>query len=499
MASRVIPVDPFDLVIVGATGDLARRKILPGLFRRYLAGQMPAQARIIGAARSDLDDDGFREMVRAAIAEFGGAERDDPALPEFLAHLHYVPVDARGPDGWAQLRDLLRDDVIRAFYFSVGPSLFGDLAERLEEFEISTPQTRVVVEKPFGRDLQSARALNATLAAHFDESQIYRIDHYLGKETVQNILTFRFGNSIFEPLFDRRYVDSVQITVAEPLGMEGKRGHYYDKAGAMRDMVQNHMMQLLCLTAMEPPSGLEANAIRDEKVKVLRSLMPMTPEEVAAHTVRGQYVAGVHEGDAVKGYLEEEGVGADSLTETYVAMRFEIDNWRWAGVPFLMRTGKRLRKKTTEVAIFFKQPPLQFFRRESSPNLCLLSDRPKANQLVFRIQPEEGISLTFASKRPGMQIELEEVNMDFFYREAFDERSPEAYERLLLDAWRGDPSLFTRSDEVEYAWRFISSIHEGWASRPDIEMAKYRPYTDGPDEAQRLVRGCTKWRQISKM
>jgi glucose-6-phosphate 1-dehydrogenase len=359
--------------------------------------------------------------------------------------------------------------------------------------------SRVIIEKPFGRDLESARKLNAEVTAVLDESQIYRIDHYLGKETVQNILSFRFGNSIFEPLFNQKYVDNVQITVAETLGMEGRRGAYYETAGALRDMVQNHMLQLLSLTAMEPPIALDAQSIRDEKVKVLRLLAPLTTKEVAASTVRGQYGHGECGGEVVKGYRQEEGVDPKSTTESFVALRLKLDNWRWAGVPFLLRTGKRLAKRVSEIAVQFKDPPMHLFRDvEATEDVA--PARPKSNLLVLRIQPNEGISLSFACKRPGLLVQLEEVDMDFYYGEAFQERSPEAYERLLLDALRGDPSLFTRSDEVEYAWRYITSIHQGWAGLPPPKFPNYFPFTDGPDEANRLLEGTqAHWRSIRDM
>jgi glucose-6-phosphate 1-dehydrogenase len=382
----------------------------------------------------------------------------------------------------------------------VAPEFFTSIVKHLHAVGLVSSKrdqtwSRVIIEKPFGTDLASARKLNADITAILDESQIYRIDHYLGKETVQNILTFRFGNSIFEPLFNQKCVDNIQITVAETLGMEG-RGAYYDKAGALRDMVQNHMLQLLCLIAMEPPAALDAQSIRDEKVKVLRALVPLSRKQVAASTVRGQYGVGELNGSLVKGYRQEEGVVPNSLTETYVALRLKLDNWRWASVPIFLRTGKRLRRRLSEIAVEFKQPPLLLFQQlvnheEWQP------PQPKPNVLVIRIQPDEGISLSFACKKPGIQVELEEVQMDFYYRQAFPQRSPDAYERLLLDALRGDASLFTRSDEAEYAWRFINSILDGWAQLPPPEFPNYYPFTEGPEEAQHLLAGTQiRWRPL---
>lgn len=499
--------DPPTIVIFGASGDLSRRKLIPAFAQLHHAGFLPENFAIVGFSRTPMSDQVFRDKMKEALE---GKGLDD-ILEAFLKRLHYVAGDSNDPASFDQLEERLGHleqeynlPGHRLYYLSVAPSLFPFIVNHLHEAGMirrrgDSRWSRVVLEKPFGHDLQSAQALNRHISEVLDESQIYRIDHYLGKETVQNILTFRFGNAIFEPLFNHKYVDHIQITVAETLGMEGKRGHYYDQAGALRDMVQNHMMQLLTLITMEPPSALEANAIRDEKVKVLRSIMPMTPQEVLQHTIRAQYISGAHDDQGVLGYRKEEGVDAESATETYVALRLSVDNWRWAGVPILMRTGKRLHKRVSELSIFFKQPPMQFFRKDSSPNLCLLANRPRANQLHFRIQPDEGISLTFASKRPGMQVELQNVHMDFLYPEAFQDRIPEAYERLLLDALRGDASLFTRSDEVEFAWRFISSIHETWAAEQP-PVATYKPFSDGPAEAQQLTsETCARWRPIHHM
>ncbi len=506
--------DPATIVIFGASGDLSRRKLIPALYQLHKAGFLPERFAIVGFSRTPMSDQKFREIMLEALQEQVGFDVDLSNHP-LIRSLHYVAGDSQKGESFATLEKRLKEleqtyqlPGHRLYYLSVAPRLFTPIIQHLSQAKMLREKSdklwsRVIIEKPFGRDLASALELNRSITALLDESQIYRIDHYLGKETVQNILAFRFGNAIFEPLFNHKYIDHIQITVSESLGMEGKRGHYYDTAGALRDMVQNHLMQLLCLIAMEAPSGIEANAIRDEKVKVLRSLVPMSPEDVAKNTVRAQYTKGSNESETARGYLDEDGVAPDSQTESYVAMRLSIDNWRWAGVPFLLRTGKRLQKRVSEIAVFFKQPPLQFFRQDSHPDQCLITEPPKANRLLFRIQPVEGISLTFASKRPGMQIDLEEVKMDFFYSSTFDERSPEAYERLLLDAWRGDASLFTRSDEVESAWRFISSIHEGWA-KSNAPMATYPAFSDGPTAADELTPVApggwrTRWHTIAKM
>ncbi len=501
--------DPVTIVIFGASGDLARRKLIPALFRLQESSYLPERYAVVGFARTPMSDDQYRDSMRQALADADGG-RAPVADSPLLQALHYSAGDAGDAASFTRLGERLHAieqerglPGNRLFYLAVAPEHFGQILQQLQAARLihdrcETCWTRVIVEKPFGHDLASARALNAEVTAILDESQIYRIDHYLGKETVQNLLTFRFGNSIFEPLFNRRYVEHVQITVAETLGMEGRRGAYFDTAGILRDVVQNHMLQLLCLTAMEPPSALDAQSIRDEKVKVLRALVPLaTPEAVAAATVRGQYGVGEHEGELVKGYRQEEGVDPHSTTETYAALRVEIDSWRWAGVPFFLRSGKRLSRRISEVAVRFRQPPLHLFAplaRNGSEDA-----RPRSNWLVFRIQPDEGISLSFACKQPGMAIQLQEVEMDFFYGRAFRQRSPEAYERLLLDALRGDASLFTRSDEVEHAWTFITPIEEGWRALPPPHFPNYYPFTDGPEEATRLFADVpSEWRPLDE-
>ena len=480
MVSRVIPVDRFDLVIFGATGDLARRKILPGLYRRWLDGQIPAGSKIIGAARSDFAPDGFAGFVREALAEFvTEAELRDDRLPGFLDMLAYVRIEAAGADGWPELAALIRDDTVRAFYFSVGPSLFGDLAERLHHHGIATPESRIVIEKPFGHDLASAHALNATLAALFDEGQIYRIDHYLGKETVQNLMAVRFANILFEPLWNAQFIDHVQITVAETVGVSG-RGGYYDRSGAMRDMVQNHLMQLLCLIAMEPPHRFEPDAMRDEKLKVIRALDPVGPGDV----VRGQY--GGNGGQAYTDEVENP----DSRTETFVAMKLHISNWRWKGTPFFVRTGKRLRARASEIAIFFKEPPHSIFGE---------AERWKENVLVIRLQPDEGMDLRVMIKEPGPGgMRLKDVALDMSFAEALgqDVPIPDAYERLIMDVIRGNQTLFMRGDEVEAAWAWIDPVIEGWEKRADVPQP-YDPGSSGPEDALMLMhRDGRRWREI---
>jgi glucose-6-phosphate 1-dehydrogenase len=482
MVSRVIPVETFDLVIFGATGDLARRKILPGLYRRYLAGQVPADSRIIGAARSAMDRAGFQALVREAIEEFVAGDKLDPAaIAEFLSRLDYVAIDAKGEDGWPALAALMRQGAVRAFYFSVAPALFGDLAERLHLHGIADADSRIVVEKPFGRDLATARALNETLATHFAEHQIYRIDHYLGKETVQNLMAVRFANILFEPLWNSQFVDHVQITVAETVGVEG-RGAYYDKSGAMRDMVQNHMMQLLCLIAMEPPFHFDPDTVRDEKLKVIRALQPVPAEDI----VRGQYLAT----GGAPGYLDDA-ENPDSLTESYIALKVQVANWRWKGTPFYLRTGKKLRARASEIAITFKEPPHSIFDDASGW---------RENVLVIRLQPNEGMNLKVMIKEPGPGgMRLTQVPLDMSFTEAFGEEGtdmPDAYERLIMDVIRGNQTLFMRGDEVEAAWAWTDPIIQGWEARSDRPKG-YDAGASGPEDALMLMhRDGRRWREI---
>ncbi|KUJ86054.1 glucose-6-phosphate dehydrogenase [Ruegeria marisrubri] len=482
MVSRVIPVDPFDLVIFGGTGDLARRKILPALFRRFCAGQWPSDVQIVGAARRTLDDTGFRSLVSDALKEHAPKHaRDRVAVEGFLSRLRYVPVEAEGPQGWEELAGLLGQNRVRAFYFSVAPRLFGPLAERIEAFGMATEKTRIVVEKPFGHDLDSARSLNATLAAHFDENQIYRIDHYLGKETVQNLMAVRFGNMLFEPLWNSQYVDHIQITVAETVGVDGRES-YYDRAGAMRDMMQNHLMQLLCLIAMEPPAKFDPDAVRDEKLKVIRALDPVLPH----HIVRGQFVAA----EGLPGYREVVG-NPRSTTESYVALRAHISNWRWAGTPFYLRTGKRLVARSSVINVMFKDAPHSIFGEDAGRH---------ANVLSIRLQPNEGITLKVTIKEPGQGgMRLVDVPLDMSFAEALgpeNQVSPDAYERLIMDVVRGNQTLFMRGDEVEAAWAWTDPIIAGWQSRGDVP----KPYdcgSTGPGDAELLMkRDGRRWQGI---
>jgi len=484
MVSRVIPVEDFDLVIFGGTGDLARRKILPGLFRRFCSGQMPAQSRIIGAARSDLTDLSFRKDIKGALEEFlPEASRSAKDVKGFLDRLHYVRIDATGNDGWSALKKLVRKDkdTVQAFYFSVAPSLFSSLAERLHAHNIAGPTARIVVEKPFGRDLESAKTLNATLRDHFDESQIYRIDHYLGKETVQNLMAVRFGNMLFEPLWNAQYVDHVQITVAETVGVGG-RGAYYDTSGAMRDMVQNHLMQLLCLIAMEPPARFDPDSVRDEKLKVIRALDPPERDDI----VRGQYESN----KAGESYLEEV-ENRSSITESFIAMKLAISNWRWAGVPFYLRTGKRLKARASEISIVFKETPHSIFDKDSGRHRNILS---------IRLQPNEGITLGVTIKEPGPGgMRLVDVPLDMTFANALGpeaEDVPDAYERLIMDVIRGNQTLFMRGDEVEAAWAWTDPIIKDWTSRGE-RPKPYEVETTGPEDAAVLMhREGRRWLEI---
>ncbi len=485
---------PCAIVLFGATGDLAHRKLVPALYRLHHRGDLPSEYAIVGYGRRDWSDDDLRREYEKSFPDSEKGDDFAQIWPQFASRLVFAPGTFDDPKSFealgAKLEELDRTHGTRGnriFYLAVAPEFFEPIIDHLgkagliHDWRREEPWSRVVIEKPFGHDLESARELSRDVSRVLDEAQVYRIDHYLGKETVQNILALRFGNSIFEPIWNRRHVASVQITVAEEVGMPGNRGAYYDSAGAIRDMVQNHMLQLLCLVAMEPPVDLSADAVRNEKVKVLQALPRWTPEEVYENVVRARYSAGSIEGRDVPGYLQEKGVAPDSTTGSFVAMRLTLNTWRWAGVPFLLRTGKRLPRRATEIAIQFKQPPTQLFDVEHD-------GLKSGNQLVLRIQPNEGASLTFEAKIPGSRRRLQEVRMDFRYGTAFAAPPPEAYQRLLLDVMLGDPTLFTRTDEVDNAWRFITSILDAWAEPDAPPPADYPAGSWGPRAADDLIR-----------
>jgi glucose-6-phosphate 1-dehydrogenase len=478
MTSQTIPVEPFDFIIFGGTGDLSERKLIPALFQRQIAGQFSEPTRIIGASRSQLSDDEFRAFAAKAIEEHvAEGERSHDAVATFLARLSYVHIDANSGDGFDLLRERLEgSDAIRVFYMAVAPSLFGAIAGHLKQAGLSGDKARIVVEKPIGRSLASARELNDAIGDVFDEHQIFRIDHYLGKETVQNLMALRFANALYEPLWNSGHIDHVQITVAETVGLED-RVSYYDKAGALRDMVQNHLLQLLCLVAMEPPASMDADAVRDEKLKILRALKRVNGNEAPKSTVRGQYKSGASNGGAVRSYQEE--LGAESDTETFVAIKAEIENWRWAGVPFYLRTGKRLSERVSEIVIEFKPVPHSIFD-ESAGNIY-------ANQLVIRLQPDEGVKQWIMIKDPGpggMRLRL--IPLDMSFAQSFDVRNPDAYERLIMDVVRGNQTLFMRRDEVEAAWKWVDPILAAWQENRQ-SVQGYTAGTWGPSASIALI------------
>ena len=481
--------DPAVMVIFGATGDLSGRKLLPALYNLAKQRSLPAGFAVVGAAIDQLNDDQFRKHASDKIHEFSRTQPiDDRVLSSFLATLTYVKVDFSKVDDFKTLGSKLQQlDATnhipgnRIFYCATPPSTYQTITLQLQAANLNKGDGwhRIVVEKPFGTDLQSARELTATLQKVFPEDSVYRIDHYLGKETVQNILAFRFANSIFEPVWNTNLIDHVQITVAEEIGIEN-RGAYYDKAGALRDIIQNHGLQLITLTAMEPPLAFEATAVRDEKVKVLRAIRPLIGEDIEQSTVRGQYTGGWVMGEQAISYREEKNVAPDSQTETFAALRLFVDNWRWAGVPFYIRAGKRLPKRVTEIRIQFKRPPHLTFGRDAMKEV-------DPNAITLRIQPEEGISLKFGAKVPSAGLRIRSVTMDFQYVTSFLVEAPEAYERLLLDCMIGDPTLFTRADEVEAAWKLIDPIEAAWrAGRPPLGL--YAGGTWGPDESAQLLK-----------
>jgi glucose-6-phosphate 1-dehydrogenase len=484
-------LEPCVMVIFGATGDLTHRKLLPALYNLALEHPLPAGFSVVGFARRPYTDEAFREQALDSINAYSRQKPVNPQVWEsFASGIRYLQSDFHNPEGYEKLAQLLNTidqergtSGNRIFYLSTPPSKYPEIIQRLGAAGLNKSRkgwVRIIIEKPFGHDLASARELNRQIAKVFREEQVYRIDHYLGKETVQNILVFRLANGIFEPVWNRRYVDHVQITVAENLGLEG-RGGYYEESGAIRDMIQNHMLQLLMLVAMEPPIAFDANAVRDEKVKVLHALQHLVGRDVVTNTIRAQYGPGWVGGKQVPGYTEEKGVSPTSTTETYVALKVFIDNWRWAGVPFYLRTGKHLPKRLTEIAIQFKQPPLVIFKHSEAHG------QVEPNVLTMRVQPDEGISLKFAAKVPGTEMQIRSVNMDFYYGSSFQRAQPEAYERLLLDCMVGDSTLFTRSDEAEAAWAFIQSILDEWRNEPREAIHTYESGSWGPAAADELV------------
>jgi glucose-6-phosphate 1-dehydrogenase len=472
-------MQPFDLVLFGGTGDLAMRKLLPALYRRHLAGQIPAGTRLLGVARADLAREAWVAQVREGCDRYNMGGIDAAQWVKFADCLHYLSADAARPDSFGALAAFLagREAVTRVFFLSTAPSLFAGICDQIGHFGLATPASRVVLEKPLGQDLASAGQINAHVGAVFAEQQIYRIDHYLGKEAVQNLIALRFGNTLFEPLWRRGRIRHVQITVAETLGVES-RGAFYDQTGALRDMVQNHLLQLLCIIAMEPPTSNDADAMRDEKLKVLRALRPILGADVLTKTVRGQYRAGAADGKPVAGYLDEPGVPADSTSETFVALKAEIDTWRWAGVPFYLRTGKRLQEKVSEIVVTFDDVPHSIFGAQAGVSV--------PNRLRICLQPCDSITLTILAKKPGDDMKLQPVDLSLDLASSFQTQQLDAYERLLMDVVKGNLTLFMRRDELDAAWRWIDPIREGWAQH-DARPKAYTAGSWGPAAASALI------------
>ncbi len=502
--------DPCSVVMFGVTGDLAHRKLIPALYDLGCHGVLPAGTTLVGYGRRELSDAQFRDLLQGAIDDHYGVEGVDGDVCRLVLEApRYVQGEFDDPEGFARLAALL-DELDRQgsrgnrmFYLATPPSQFPVLVEQLGAAGLARPGagrdpggprgwTRVVIEKPFGRDLETARELDRVIGQVFDERQVYRIDHYLAKETVQNLLVLRFANVIFEPVWNRRYVDYVEITAAETLGVE-HRGPYYEEAGALRDMITPHLIQLFSLVAMEPPVAFDADAVRDEKMKVLRAVRPIPPESIADWAVRAQYVSGVVDGEEVPGYRDEERVAPDSYTETYAALKLVVDNWRWQGVPFYLRTGKRMARRVTEIAIHFKRPPVLLFKD------AMASGGLQPNVLVLRVQPDEGFSLTIESKVPGHDVALQPVAMDYSYGTTLNELPFSAYETVLVDAMEGDMTLFTRGDQAEEAWRIVAPVLEAWAQRPQRDISIYEAGSWGPEAADALMaRDGHSWRQPTK-
>lgn len=493
-------MDPLVFVIFGASGDLTERKLIPAIFQLYRNKSLPEDFAVLGVSRSDFSDEAFRKKVLE-----GDLFKPTDATPEFIngfaQKLFYQAIDTSQAEAYAKVKERLKDldnnfntGGNYIFYLSTPPKLYETIPAYLAEQGLNNQDNgwkRLVIEKPFGYDRQSALDLNKKLRQVFEENQIYRIDHYLGKETVQNLLVTRFSNGFFEPLWNRNYIQHIEITNAEDIGVEN-RGGYYDQSGALRDMFQNHLLQIVAHIAMEPPITAEAKAIRNEKLKLFQSIRPITGEDIAKYTIRGQYIASKIQGEAIKGYRDEPGVSAESKTETFAAIKFYIDNWRWADVPFYVRTGKRLPTKVTEVTVTFKSPPQALFYHETGL-------RNKNNKLIIRIQPHEGLLLNFGMKVPGQGFRVKDVDMDFHYADLTEAYVPEAYERLLLDSIKGDPTLYSRGDSVEAAWNFVDPILEAWENGHDIKLFGYPAGTWGPKEADLLIADkAVNWRNPCK-
>ncbi len=492
-----LPVHPTTLVIFGGTGDLAQRKLLPAIYNLAHEGALPERFTLIGTSRGDMTDEEFRAMARESISEFSRRDADEQVLSKLVEQMRYVAGSFDDDSVYTQLQTCASEfdeqagiSHNRVFYLSTAPSFFPVITGKLGEHGLDKSEhseVHVVIEKPIGTNLEEAQDLNRAFLSVLDESQIYRIDHYLGKETVQNVMAFRFSNGMFEPIWNRNFIDHVQITASEDIGI-GTRAGYYDQSGALRDLVQNHMLQLLTLLCMEPPVTFSADDVRDEKVKVLHAIEPPSAEEVPQMAVRAQYAAGMSGGEQVQGYLDEADVPKESTTETYAALRLEVDNWRWAGVPIYLRTGKRLARKVTEIAVTLKPVPHLAFEAEGSVGV-------QPNQLVLTMQPNEGVSLSLGAKIPGTRMRIRPVNMEFLYGTAFLSQSPEAYERLIMDAMRGDATLFTRDDEVEAQWRIIDPILNAWAELPG-PLPQYAAGSGGPEEADEILEEGDTWRAI---
>lgn len=488
--AEFVPVAPFDLVIFGGTGDLARRKLLPALFHRDSDSQFSDDSRIVAVSRGAMEHDAYVDWVRDALIGQIDGDFDETVWSRFAQRLHHVPLDLADGDDWSALAEPLDTEArrTRVFYLATAPSLFGTVAGQLEQAGLVDANARIVLEKPVGHDFESARAINDAVGAVFDESQIYRIDHYLGKETVQNVLALRFGNSLFEPLWARGAVDHVQITVAEDIGV-GQRFDFYQRTGALRDMVQNHMLQLLCMVAMEAPASMHHDDIRNEKIKVMRALKPITAEGVDRVSVRGRYTAGIVDREPVAGYAEEgeaRDAPAEADTETFVALKAEIDNWRWNGTPFYLRTGKRMARKLSEIVFQFKPVPHSIFGEQPL----------EPNRLVLSLQPEEGVTLTLMTKEPGPGgFRMRSLPLNLNFPDAFSVTYPDAYERLLMEVLRGNPALFMRRDEIEAAWQWIDRIIDSWAAR-GVRTHEYMAGSWGPTDSFVLLdRDGRRWAQ----